>query len=423
MKILIISVYFPPQNSIASLRPYSWAKWWSREGHDVTVLTTTKRQEDNDLDINVSDFCIIDLPVAFLSKNFSSYLKDTSFANNKKHFFPWNFIKRLYRSFVLKTGCFYTCRFPDFNDLWAKRAFKKIETLHFDIAISTGGPYSVHRVGLALKKKRPDMKWIVDWRDLWTKNHLFHGLKMFHWYEKHLENEFHQYADLITTVSDPLADILRSMTKTRVETIYNGFDPEDYQGINLKPCNESDAFVIVYTGTIYRGFRDPFPLFKAVANLKEKGLVTSSNLKIQFAGLNADVSDIADKCAISDFYSYLGFLTREDALQLQCDADAVLFLEYNNPDMQGILTGKLFEYLYIANEIIAIGIDLSTVAGRLIADSKSGYCFGKSVEKIENYLLERVVKKIKKTDKKNSDIINTFDRKKQAMQLFNFLLE
>ena len=47
MKILIITHYFPPLNSIASLRPYSWAKYWTKVGHDVTVLTTKKFPSDN----------------------------------------------------------------------------------------------------------------------------------------------------------------------------------------------------------------------------------------------------------------------------------------------------------------------------------------------------------------------------------------
>jgi two-component sensor histidine kinase len=294
------------------------------------------------------------------------------------------------------------------------------------VVISTGGPYSVHRVGLALKKKRPDIKWIVDWRDLWTKNHMYSGLRIFHRYERYLENRFHQYADLITTVSDPLANILRSITKTRVKTIYNGFDSEDFQEIKSKPRKENTIFTIVYTGTIYRGFRDPSPLFGAVANLKEKGLITADDLEIQFAGANADVSDIAEFYNVSEFYSYLGFIRREDALQLQYDADVVLFLEYNEynynkPDVQGVLTGKLFEYLYIAQEIIAIGIDLTTAAGKLICAANAGYCFGTDVEKIEEYLVKRIIHNVKNNEENNTAIIQQFERKIQAERILAFL--
>ena len=59
MKILIVSTYFPPANSIASLRPYSWAKWWSRAGHDITVLTTEKDKRSNDFKLDCKGFKIL----------------------------------------------------------------------------------------------------------------------------------------------------------------------------------------------------------------------------------------------------------------------------------------------------------------------------------------------------------------------------
>jgi hypothetical protein len=386
VRILIVAAFFPPQNSIASLRPYSWAKWWSRAGHEVTVLTTTKKPKANDLIMNFSNFYVVELPVPLLSTVFSNSRINQSSSVEKSYFSIWSFLKKIYFSFASRSGCFYACRFPDFHDLWARKAVNKIESSYFDMVISTGWPYSVHRIGLALKKRKPNIKWIVDWRDLWTRNHLYPGLKMFHGYERYLENKFHQNADLITTVSDPLADILRSMTTTRVEIIYNGFDPEDYQRIKSKPREENDVFTIVYTGTIYRRFTDPSPLFEAISLLKQKGLINSDNLSIQFAGANADVSDMAERYNISDCYKYLGFLPRENALQIQYDADAVLFLEYNDPKISGILTGKLFEYVYIAREIIGIGSDGYSTAGNLIKDAQAGHCFGVDVEKIEKHI-------------------------------------
>ena len=68
MKILIISDYFPPLNSIASLRPYSWAKFWSKMGHDVTVLTTQKYKKENDLNFECSSFEIIEIENRFKKK-------------------------------------------------------------------------------------------------------------------------------------------------------------------------------------------------------------------------------------------------------------------------------------------------------------------------------------------------------------------
>lgn len=39
MRILIVTPLFPPQNAVGALRPYSWAKYWCRDGHSVDVYT------------------------------------------------------------------------------------------------------------------------------------------------------------------------------------------------------------------------------------------------------------------------------------------------------------------------------------------------------------------------------------------------
>ena len=51
MRILIVTHYFPPENAIASLRPYSWAKYWTAIGHQVTVLTTQEAVSEQNLNL------------------------------------------------------------------------------------------------------------------------------------------------------------------------------------------------------------------------------------------------------------------------------------------------------------------------------------------------------------------------------------
>jgi glycosyltransferase involved in cell wall biosynthesis len=100
-----------------------------------------------------------------------------------------------------------------------------------------------------------------------------------------------------------------------------------------------DTFRIVYTGTIYTGKRDPAPLFKAVGSLLQNKL-NPEGLRIIFCGSNSDVSDIARKYSVNNIVEYAGFLPREVALRMQRDADALLFLEYESENVQGILTGN-----------------------------------------------------------------------------------
>ena len=46
LRILIVSHDFPPLNSSASRRPFSWARAWTDLGHEVHVLTTAKYRHD-----------------------------------------------------------------------------------------------------------------------------------------------------------------------------------------------------------------------------------------------------------------------------------------------------------------------------------------------------------------------------------------
>jgi len=68
LKILIITHYFPPSNSIASHRTYSWAKYWSKMGHDVTVLTTAKERRENDLNLPFDGFQVIEIENTFYTR-------------------------------------------------------------------------------------------------------------------------------------------------------------------------------------------------------------------------------------------------------------------------------------------------------------------------------------------------------------------
>jgi hypothetical protein len=90
MRILIIAHYFPPKNSVASLRPYSWAQFWAQSGHDVTVLTTEKVEAPEDLKIDHSRFRVLTLPwipkfLQRLQQGNSAKSQDTVVTNTASH--------------------------------------------------------------------------------------------------------------------------------------------------------------------------------------------------------------------------------------------------------------------------------------------------------------------------------------------------
>jgi glycosyltransferase involved in cell wall biosynthesis len=236
-----------------------------------------------------------------------------------------------------------------------------------------------------------------------------------------LENIFHRSADLITTVSAPFVDLLRGMTKTPVELIYNGFDEDDYSGITANPRKNNRAFTIAYTGIVLKDFQDVTPLFHAVSNIVKKELIHKGDLIIKFAGPNCDYTDLAHEHHIQDYFSFLGYLPRHEALELQYNADTLLLLEHNNAKIRGIFPAKIFEYMYVGREIISLCNFGVSDAGRMIQETRSGVCFGNNIAKIEEYLIDRIVKKLPPSQQKDTDKINFFNRKKQAEKLLEYI--
>ncbi|MCF0126503.1 MAG: glycosyltransferase [Clostridia bacterium] len=418
MKILIIAYFFPQTNTIGALRPYSWAKYFSSQGHDVTVATVKNREKPDDLDYDLSKFTVISEPLTLKhnTSEHNSYNQDSQCSSKKASLYSriYASLKKTVFDFSTKTGILYGCRYPDFRLGWVNRLYKRLKNEQFDVVISTGCPYIVHSVAYKLRQDK-DFFWVIDWRDLWTNNSAAKGLKVFHSYERKLERKYHSACDLVTTVSEGLRDELTKITDKRVEVIYNGFDPEEYTVITDNPRKDNPKIVISYLGSIYKGSRDPEPLFAALAELISEHKINEAEFELNFAGPNTDVKDLAQKYKLDNSYHFLGKLSRRESLQLQYDSDILLFLESEHKT-KGILTGKLFEYISLGREIVAIGITGNNDAGKLIEASGIGFCLGTDIEKIKKWVLEHFENKcgVKVSD---YSAVNKFTREVQAEQL------
>lgn len=343
-------------------------------GHDVTVLTAPKAMQASDSAADFSGFRVhyISAPLLAPVSVQSTEIPKAVASNNSKISLFRNCARAIQKFLSNRYGIFYSCRFPDVMDLWALKAKRWAQTQRWDLVVSTGGPYSVHRVGLHIKSLHPETKWIADWRDLWTQNHFFPGFWLFRVYERALERRFHRHADLVTTVSKPLAEALKNVGAQHVGTVFNGFDPDDYATLPEECAFNTDSvFRILYSGTIYAEKQNPALLFEAIAALDAEGCINPRKLRIVFAGPTSDICNLAKHYAVADYVEYAGFLPRRLALQMQRDTDMLLFLGLKNHDNKGILTGKLFEYLYVNKPIIALDICKSSEIGAMLEQSGS----------------------------------------------------
>ncbi len=407
MRILLLSPFFPPLSSIASLRTYSFAKYWTLAGEDVSILTTEKRKDDSHLlTLPNPGFSIIEIP----ENRFISYLRKEGVGKAKRS---------LLQSFREKTGILSSCRMPDVTDLWIAPALKAARKrgIIWDVALSSSGPYSTHLVAEKLKEEALVKKWVLDFRDLWIDNHNYPGLFPFTFFERYLEKRILQKADLITTVSAPLAATLaKKVAQKKIQVIENGFDPVDAE---LLPKEgffpQDDTIHLAYTGTIYRGRQNLTPLFEALPKVKKK-------IKLWIAGtLKFDLEKEIARYQVERWVQFLGPLERQKALSMQRDADALLFIGNGDlPHAEGILTGKLFEYLFSKTPILAIGTNPSHAPGALILEAKAGMVVDNSPLNIER-ALSSLTKKGWQQNPISSTVLDRFTREYQASKLLHEL--
>lgn len=417
MRILIISTFFPPLNSIASLRAYSWAKFWTLEGHDVTVLTTQKEKHQTlDLQLTNPGFEVIEVPLPNWIQSFKGKQKGKE--DNKKRSGFSRFLHYLRR----KKGVFHACRMPDFTDLWVRPAIEAVRSLDkWDLVVSTSGPYAVHIVGNRLKKLGKAKAWIADFRDRWSDNHIFPGLFPFNLIEKGLEKRLMKNADHITTVSAPYSEpFIKKYGKDRVHIIENGFDIDDISNLPKIPIFlDNKKFRIVHTGSFFRRRHNPSPLFQAIRNMSEDSKTMSllNNLEVIFVGTELEsLEKMIEEYGVGEWVKTFGFVNREVSLRMQQDAHALLFFPWNDLHVDGVLSGKIFEYLFSKTPVIAVGGEQIEASQKLLLDSKAGIILA-TIEECEGYLVEKLNGITKEKTSVSQDFLEKYSRKNLSLKM------
>ncbi len=389
--ILIISIYYPPIQSIASNRIYSFAKYLDKEKYTVFVHTlgdTNSIEKDNDVVVQRVENNVLFKPLLF-KKRTNKFIHYSKVIYNK-------FVKYLFED-----------EYRGWIEESLKNLFKFIKENNIDVIVSSYAPTAPHIVALELKKEFPYLKWIADMRDEMSQG-LGLNPKLRKKYRE-LENEIFTYADAITSVSKPLVDDFISLNSNQniiFREIRNGYD---FELEEIKSNN--DVFTISYTGSFY-GDITPMNFFKALNSFIQKD--SNKKVLVQLVGVKThfEIPEL-----LKDKVSIIPPVKHFKAIEIMKSSDALLLIHPAN-GRKGVFTGKLFEYLASLKPIIAL-VDEEDVASKLIQEANAGYvCDNANIEKIE-MILEEVYREWEEKRKRefNIDIIKKHHRKEQAKRL------
>jgi hypothetical protein len=264
---------------------------------------------------------------------------------------------------------------PDARCMWirpsVKRIVKILDEEGIDTIITTAPPHSVHMIGLGVKKRRPQVKWIADFRDPWTKIDYFHNLPLCRWARKKhyaMEREVLSMADDVICVTPSVGEDYRPMTSGRMHVITNGYDTSD---MPQEKVALDDMFTITHAGSI-NAQRNPVTLWRVLGDMCREDSTFASRLKIQLAGtLSPEVFSSLKENGLEKNTIYHDYLPHDEVIKLQHSSRVLLMLMYRAPHGKMFIVGKLFEYLASRRPILAVGYPDGDAA-HIINDAHSG---------------------------------------------------
>jgi glycosyltransferase involved in cell wall biosynthesis len=235
-----------------------------------------------------------------------------------------------------------------------------------DAVITTSPPNSVHLVGAAVQRAT-GAKWLADLRDsLIAHPHRRAGSAAVRAKEKVDEGVAQlvaRRADAISCVSEAIAEeVGRLSPRGPVATISNGCDFDDVAGLEYRP---SPRLRVTHTGSFF-GKRSPRPFLQA---LHESGIDAVARFLGDFRSSDREW---ADELGLGDRLEIIPYAPRAASLALQRDSEALLLLIPEAGGRgKGVLSGKVFEYLAVGRPILA-AVPPDGAAAELIREIGAG---------------------------------------------------
>ena len=387
MRILIVSWYMPPFNTMGALRVGKLCKFLNEQGHDVRVVSCGGLPYAKTLALEFPEeriarsgyWDVIALPklVQRIRVGISGGNKAApddapaaaapSSADDAAPQRPGllRSLLKIYETLV---------EFPDGMVGWLPHGLRAGKAMLRDwqpeVVLGSAPPFTGLLIARSLSR-RSGAPLVVEYRDRYFEDPYHDAGKLQAFRKKidrHAENWWMKPAKGIVTVSEPWAEDYRTRFGLPVVTAYNGFDPDDFPLREARNFAPPETLRIVYTGVLYTDRRDPSPLFAAMKLMGDAG----KSIQADFYGADphtlqrmASAHGVLDQVSINDRVPYA------DSIDLQMNADVLLLLQWNDIKEQGNVPGKVFEYIAARRPVLGLGL-VGGVPDRILRERNVG---------------------------------------------------
>lgn len=267
--------------------------------------------------------------------------------------------------------------------------------------------------------------WVADYRDLIGQFPIKDNVKIKYIRELisrkvliYRDKKANSSAAYCVTVSDHMAEVLRSRIKVPVEVIMNGFDSRDFTAANSRVKHPNRKFTVTYGGSIYHT-QDFEMFFEGLILLLIEHPEVRSSIEIKFFGQSSEyLRDRIPSELSGGIIKLMGMVTHSEMINAMVESDILLFF----PLGRGLPTGKIFEYLGAGRPVLSVSGDdsltdsiLSKCNLGMIANTAEATCVNLS-RCFFDWYDQGVI-----TVEANYGEINKYSRESQAGQLAGLL--
>ena len=336
MRLLLIAYAYPPLWEAQSVRWYYLSKELAKAGFQVDVLTVEypgKKEEIPGIRVYRT------FPGPFNQAVFKALANPKVFSAEVRSSRRFLFIKKLYRGIrrIIEYMLLGDARNEWFFIAYPK-ALELIRKNNYGLLITSHEPMVDTFLGLALKN-RTKIKWIADLGDPISADYY---PKVYRPFLKSFERKVLAEADAIIVTTEALKKKYRMSFggEDKILVVQQGFDLEFFRLPKMR--KKGGSFVLAYTGSFYKGFREPRVLVEALAGLK-------FDFELWLAGRLEGFLPLFK--SIQERVKYFGVLSHPEALELQAKADVLVYL---GNKLESQVPGKFYEYLGSKKPVLSI---------------------------------------------------------------------
>jgi glycosyltransferase involved in cell wall biosynthesis len=235
-----------------------------------------------------------------------------------------------------------------------RAAMGEIRKGSVDAVYSTSPPETAHLVGAAVAR-RSGLPWVADFRDPWMNLHLLDVPSRAHAaLHRRLERSVCRRARSVVTTEWSETLLLRACPSARVTRIPNGFDGEAIAGVEAISPPPSGPLRVVHAGMLTQQ-RSAGPFLEALRQFLDRRPDARGAVDVEFAGAREDENErVLERLGLGACVRFVDTIPHAEALRRERTAHVLLLIKHTDPRYNGLVPGKLYEYIGVRRPVLAL---------------------------------------------------------------------